>query len=357
MALALLCGLSGLVACNPVDTWRDLTGASKNDPDPETTPNTQNLASGDASAYPNLATVPPPPTRAMTAAERDKLTQSLVADRTNAKYTDEKLRAGFSAISAPVPPPPPPPAPLANEPSAKPADKNAKPPTPQAPDVAGGQANAAPPRPSQGRRAAGARPQGVESRSAAGALDAGARSGPPAAADAAAGNDARRRDPDRRPSGSAHLPAPPAPAPLPSTVDTAEVSAAAAAAGAGAAGAARAASAGGAEKRAPPVASTAIGEFKFAGQSTGLGDGAEPDIDKVVAAYRHDPGRVRIIGYAGVGSGAAEQLASYRVALDRAQTVAAALTKAGIPADKILAEVAPAAADLGEGRAEVKLEH
>src|SRR5215469_8437252 len=104
----ILMALLGVVAFSPVDTWRDWTGASKNDPDPETTPNTQNLAAGEASDYPNLATVPPPPERALTQAEREKLTQSLIADRTNAKYSDEKLRAGFPAVSAPAPPPPPP---------------------------------------------------------------------------------------------------------------------------------------------------------------------------------------------------------------------------------------------------------
>ena len=96
--LAILAVVLGLGACSPVETWRDWTGASKNDPDPETTPNTQNLAAGEASDYPNLATVPPPPNRALTAAERDKLTQSLIADRANAKYSDEKLRAGFPAV-------------------------------------------------------------------------------------------------------------------------------------------------------------------------------------------------------------------------------------------------------------------
>src|SRR5215467_13733425 len=116
--LAVVLGVAfGLAACNPVQTWRDWTGASKNDPDPETTPNTQNLAAGDATDYPNLATVPPPPNRALTAAEREKLTQSLIADRTNAKYSDEKLRAGFPAVSAPAPPHPPPPVPeVANKP-------------------------------------------------------------------------------------------------------------------------------------------------------------------------------------------------------------------------------------------------
>src|SRR5258708_30628287 len=100
-----------LAACNPVETWRDWTGASKNDPDPETARNAQNLAAGEAADYPNLASVPPPPNRALTAAERDKLIQSLVADRTNAKYSDERLRAGFPPVSPPAPPPPPPPVP------------------------------------------------------------------------------------------------------------------------------------------------------------------------------------------------------------------------------------------------------
>ena len=221
VALALLCGLSGLAACNPVDTWRDLTGASKNDPNPETTPNTQNLAAGEASAYPNLATVPPPPTRAMTEAEREKLTQSLIADRANAKYTDEKLRAGFSAISAPVPPPPPPPAPPTNEPAAQPADKNAKPPA--APDATGGQANAAP---TQGPRKAGEPPEPGPKESS---LE------PPQVRSTPEPETVRAPPPPPRqvtmpaattptgaPSGSAHLPAPPAPAPLPAAVDTAK---------------------------------------------------------------------------------------------------------------------------------------
>ncbi len=104
--------LLGLGACNPIEGYRHLTGASKNDPDPATTPNTQNLAAGEKSPYPNLATVPPPPTQALTTAELDKLTQSLIADRKNAKYTSERLQAGFDEVAGP-PPPPPPPAPPA----------------------------------------------------------------------------------------------------------------------------------------------------------------------------------------------------------------------------------------------------
>src|SRR6516164_10945519 len=77
--LAVLAVLFGLAACNPIDTWRDFTGTSRNDPDPDTTPNTKNLAAGAASDYPNLATVPPPPTQELTEADLRRLTQSLVA--------------------------------------------------------------------------------------------------------------------------------------------------------------------------------------------------------------------------------------------------------------------------------------
>src|SRR6202040_2696548 len=72
----------GLAGCSPVESYRSMIGVSLNDPDPETAPFTQNLAAGDAMAYPNLATVPPPPTRATTTAERQKLTETLVDNRT-----------------------------------------------------------------------------------------------------------------------------------------------------------------------------------------------------------------------------------------------------------------------------------
>jgi len=47
----------------------------------------------------------------------------------------------------------------------------------------------------------------------------------------------------------------------------------------------------------------------------------------------------------------------FQAALDRAQAVAAALAKAGIPRDKILIEAAPVGEDSGQSRAEVLLEH
>src|SRR6266705_1522461 len=81
---ALASGIA-LGGCAPVDAWRSLSGVDKNDPDPQTAPFTGNLAAGEAAPYPNLASVPPPPTRATTTAERQKLTQSLIADRSAAE--------------------------------------------------------------------------------------------------------------------------------------------------------------------------------------------------------------------------------------------------------------------------------
>ena len=365
--LAILAFVLGLGACNPVDTWRDWTGSSKNDPDPETTPNTQNLAAGDTSDYPNLATVPPPPSRALTAAEREKLTQSLIGDRTNAKYSDEKLRAGFPAVSASVPPPPPPvpaataeaaadpaaaaaPAPA---PTASPETANAAGKTMAAPDTG----NAAPTTaaaPGQGLRKAGEPPEPPpmetslevpKVRSVPNPEQVQSSPPPPYPAPAPTAANA--------PPATPHLPAPPAPAPMPETIGSAAYQPAPPPPVLGPLAAS------GKSSQKPPAATvgTPIVEVKFAADSTTLTDEDRQTLEKVVPLYQQNPGKLRVVGYAGAGGGAAEQLNSFRAALDRAQAVAAALTTAGIPSGKIAVEAAPSGADPVEGRAEVLLEH
>jgi len=368
--LAILAVVLGLGACNPVETWRDWTGTSKNDPDPETTPNTQSLAAGEASDYPNLATVPPPPNRALTAAERDKLAQSLIADRTNAKYSDEKLRAGFPAVPAPVPPPPPPvpaatddaqakpvaggtpstPAPVA-VPSPTPSEGSAAPASPAAPDsgTATTKTTAAA---GQGFRKSGEPPEPppMESRLEVPKVRSvpnpeQVQSSPPPPYPTPAPTAANA------PPATPHLPSPPAPAPMPEAIGSTAyqppppVLPPLANSGK--------------SSQKPPAAPTGtpIAEVKFTADSTALSDEDRKTLEKVVPLYEQNPGKVRVVGYAGAGSGAAEQLNSFRAALDRAQAVAAALTKAGIPADKIAVEAAPSGADLVESRAEVLLEH
>ena len=107
----------------------------------------------------------------------------------------------------------------------------------------------------------------------------------------------------------------------------------------------------------PPPAGTPVAEIRFAADSTSLTEGDRQKLETVVPLYQQSPGKVRIVGYAEAASGAVEQLNGYRTALDRAQAVAAALTHAGIPSDKIQVEAAPSGADSGESRAEVILEH
>ena len=107
----------------------------------------------------------------------------------------------------------------------------------------------------------------------------------------------------------------------------------------------------------PARGGTPVAEIKFGTDSTTLTDKDRQTLETVLPVYQQNPGKVRIVGYAGAGSGAVEQLDSYRTALDRAQAVASALTKAGIPSDKIQVEAAPQGENSGESRAEVLLEH
>lgn len=93
-------------ALNPVAWYRDLSGASKNDALDKTKENEKNLEAGGQEPYPNLADVPEAPSDATSRVDRDALQKSLIADRTNAQYTDEQLRAGEAPAVAAAPPPP-----------------------------------------------------------------------------------------------------------------------------------------------------------------------------------------------------------------------------------------------------------
>jgi outer membrane protein OmpA-like peptidoglycan-associated protein len=393
--LVVLAFLLGLCACSPVETFRDWTGASQNDPDPDTTPNTKNLAAGEAADYPNLATVPPPPVRGMTAAEREKLTQSLIADRANARYTDEQLRAGFSTSQAPPPPPPASSASEANSTQPEPAGVR---PIPLAPasvatsepgpaqregapsptitssaatrpgeksDVSTRSARAGgkkPAEPGEGLRKQGEPPEPGPMESSLEIPQARATpqpeqvqpapprpslpptpkvaNAPPSLPPGLAAGGVLAPTPSAAPAGPAGFQPPPAPPELPPP--------------------APARSAAGDDKasgRAPAPVAAPVTEIKFGGDSTNLTDKDRQTLEAVLPVYQQNPGKIRIVGYASGGSGAVEKLNSYRTALDRAQAVAAALKQAGIPSDKIQVEAAPGGTNPEENRAAVLLEH
>jgi outer membrane protein OmpA-like peptidoglycan-associated protein len=309
-----------LGGCNAaIDTYRNLRGLSRNDPDPATAPNTKNLAIAEAEPYPHLASVPPPPTGIATAAEREQLLRSLTRGRTGIEASDRRLRAGESVAFAVPPPPPPLPFGTRANPPAPPGAKPMVLRKPGTPPVPG-------PRESPL----------VSPRIAAVPQPEAARPAPPAPHLAAIPVPAPAALPTAAAAAAGFRPAPPPPllAPPPSPHLAAAVA------------------------TKPPVAAAGreLAEIRFPADATRLEAGDRATLARVAALARPRPGTLRIVGFAGSGGGARRPLAGFRAALDRAQAVAAALEQAGIPAARIKIEAAPASADAGEARAEISLE-
>jgi hypothetical protein len=337
--------------CGSVEAWRSVMGVDKNDPDPQTAPFTGNLAEGEATPYPNLASVPPPPTRATTTQERQKLTQSLIADRN-------------SAASQAGPPPPAGAATAKSKPNAAGPTGGAGTAVP-APAAAG--AASAPARTASnafplgstqsGRRKAGEPPEPVPPESDLQMPQVrmvpepeAARPAPPAPALPAAPLPAAVAPP--LPASVATMmpePAPPPPvlapvAPLPS--------------------AARPEPNIKVEPNRKPGPTRALSATTVATlDSPVAGAAAAPtgrdraQIEGVAGLYRANPGTVRVIGYAAApaADGGGDPLGSYHAALERAQAVARALVEAGIPANKIQTEAAPTTGARAPGRVEIQL--
>src|SRR5579862_6194346 len=96
LALTVLAGCSAdkvLDAVNPINWYRDATGASKNDTPPDAA-NTANLEAGSKEPYPDLGSVPNEPTRGLTKEQKKQLAEGLISDRDNARYTDQQERTG-----------------------------------------------------------------------------------------------------------------------------------------------------------------------------------------------------------------------------------------------------------------------
>jgi outer membrane protein OmpA-like peptidoglycan-associated protein len=109
-------------AVNPVEWYRSATDVFTSRSPTQPSATDSKMAEAQAKGTPNLASVPARPTRASTPAERQALTQGLVADRENAKYTDEDLQPRAAVAppaasrSTPASPPPAPPSPAAPPP-------------------------------------------------------------------------------------------------------------------------------------------------------------------------------------------------------------------------------------------------
>jgi len=317
-----------------VDTWRSLSGVNKNDPDPQTAPFSGNMAAAEAAPYPNLSDFPPLPTRATNTAERQKLTQSLIADRSALAVDSGFAAAHPDAKAAPAAPSPtaaptatiataaPPSLPPASLSSAAPPGKTAlnssqpshraanEPPEPgpldsslQMPDVR----SVPEPEATQPPPPVAALPA-VPQPAAIAAL-------PPAAVASAV----------PQPAPPEPVLAPVAPPPPPAAKSE--------------------------PKRAPAATTVATLDIRTTAAAPVAQDQAQ--IDRVAALYRDNPANVRVLAYAAASAGGGDPLDSYHAALDRAQAVAKALADAGIPAGKIQTQAAPAA-DAQAGRVEIQ---
>jgi outer membrane protein OmpA-like peptidoglycan-associated protein len=392
VALALCVALG---ACSPVAAYRNLTGASRDDPNPATTPNSKNLAAGAAAPYPNLATVPPPPTNELTEAQLQHLTQGLAADRAHAKYSSQQLLPG-EADTAALPSPA-----VSAATALPPADL----PAPVSPSVAATPAPVRttalgpPPAPSAAAAATGLAPSPRAATVAPPSAGSMAQANnPPNASPLPSGMESGLRKPGQPPlpgpmesslvppripetpqpeqpepapppprlvslpaaksGGPAHLPPQPAPAPVPPLGAAAYQPPPPPPVLASPAPTRTAAAAPAAKKPAAPApVVTPVVDVTFAAGTTEISDADHAALDKVAALYRQHPGKLRVVGYAAVGQAAGDPMTSFRTALDHAQAVAAALAKTGIPASKIAVEATPANGSGSGDHAEVLLLH
>jgi hypothetical protein len=316
-ALLLAAGISG--CGGPIEAWRSLSGANKNQPDPATAPFTENLDKSETGGYPNLASVPPPPIVPTTVADRKKLADALITQRGSVQAPDAAGHPG-SPASGPVPPMPPipesiaaapPNGPVTMAPAAPPGRKMDEPPASQplaspgqSPDIAAQPGVEAPhPAPPQ----LGMAPM-------------------PAITPA---------DLPAPPSSPGNPLPPPAVASLPAALPSP-------------AAAARPA------PKLPPSAVTVLALDLPAGTAA-LPPNERARLASVVAQFEQKPGIVRVVAYAAPATGSMDQLNAFRSALDRAQLVAEALIAAGIPTNKMQTEATPANAAASGGRVEIQL--
>jgi len=334
--LAVSVGLGGCSMpdwANPVEWYRDVSGASKDDPKPDAR-NTQNLKKGGEQPYPNLASVPPPPTNALSSAEREKLRNSLAADRANAKYldsSDQYVPAPPKVVSSPPLSAPE----SAEAPAASPAPVQAPPVSAPAP---------APTRSSLGPSSA---QRGTEAPPQESSLT------PPSVRSVPQGDTPRSAPPPpagvpvraQSQASQAVQQAPPPQPPQP------QQSAALPPPDPGSAG-------GGATP--PGGVGVTLGSIQFTGNSAKLSPELLAQVREIAAAgQQNGGGTIRVTGYSepkGDQDTMARQLASFNLALDRARAVAAVLTQNGVPLRSVEIGASPPPPGQSGGGVEVSLE-
>ena len=325
-------------AVNPVAWYRDVSGTSQGDTEDANQRNQQNLEAGSKQPYPNLATVPNAPTQATSTIDRDKLVQGLVADRANAKYNNEQLQAG-SQLASIAPPPPP----VKLNPPGTPATAAVSPPSsPTAPASSASASTATP---------------------SASASKARGQQQPPA--------ESTLTSPTIPTTPQGQVPPPPPPAPdvartspppaptVPSAAPSAPPAAPQLTPPAGVRAGGQPSLAMKTPAKAQNPISVSVGDVAFARGSSDLAETQRSELAEIAGLYKQTGGEIRIVGHSEPGAAndaIRQRIAGLDLALDRANAVAQALAKLGVPPRDIRVEAAPANAQ-EQPRAEVFMEY
>jgi len=318
-------------AVNPVAWYRDASGTSKSDAEDANQRNQQNLETGSKQPYPNLATVPNAPTQATSTIDRDKLVQGLVADRANAKYNNEQLQAG-SQLASIAPPPPP----VKLNPPGTPATTAVSPPSSAAAPAPSASASKPPAR--------GQQQPPAESTLASPSIPTTPQGQVPP-------------PPPPQPEVARTSP-PPAPA-IPSAAPSAPPAAPQLTPPAGVRAGGQPSLAMKTPAKAQSPVSVSVGDVVFAQGSSDLAETQRSALAEIAGLYKQTGGDIRIVGHSEPGhsnDAIRQRIAGLDLALDRANAVAQALTKMGVPAHNIRVEAAPAGAQ-EQPRAEVFMEY
>ncbi|MDE1904044.1 MAG: OmpA family protein [Alphaproteobacteria bacterium] len=314
-------------AVNPVAWYRDAAGTSHDDAQDVNQRNQQNLEAGSKQPYPNLATVPNAPSQATSTIDRDKLVQGLIADRANAKYNNEQLQAGSQLASIA---PPPPPVKL-NSPGT-PATATVNPPS-------GAAAS-----PASATTTRGSQQPPAESTLASPTVPVTPQGQVPA-------------PPPPAPEVARTSP-PPAPA-IPSVAPGAPPAAPHLTPPAGVRAGGQPSLAMRTPAKAQNPISVSVGDVAFAQGSSDLAETQRGALAEIAGLYKQTGGDIRIVGHSEPGhsnDAIRQRIAGLDLALDRANAVAQALAKMGVPAHNIRVEAAPAGAQ-EQPRAEVFMEY
>jgi len=345
--LVVLSGCSYPDWANPIEWYRGVIGTAADDPTGDE-PNTQNLAKGSQEPYPNLASVPAPPTNALSAADRDKLRASLTADRAHAKYVDN---ADQYAVTAPQAVAGPVATPSSPQTIATSQGAQTPPPTTTAAPGASNSPSVAPirtPPSNTTRRRGGAGGSGTT-----GTTGTAARTGPQAPQESPLTSPTV----GSIPQGDTPRPAPPPPPGVPQ--------------GAGRPGATPTQTAAlppAAVTRSPvpvspagpPGVAVTVGVVQFTGNSSRIEPSELQHIRDVAQMRQQSGGVIRVTAYSLNADGrdsAGSQLAGFDLALDRARAIALALTRAGVPARAVEIGATPAPPGTQGGTAELALQY